>query len=38
LLEIINKKNSNISYRIILTGSLLTKNQIRSSKDIKKKI
>ena len=37
LINLINKKSKNISYRIILTGSLLTKNQIKSCKDIKTK-
>ena len=37
LLPIINKKSDNISYRIISTGSLLTKNQIESCKDINTK-
>ena len=39
LLTLINKKKiREISFRIILTGSLLTKNQIKSSRDVKKKI
>ena len=37
LINLINKKSKSISYRTILTGSLLTKNQIKSCKDIKTK-
>ena len=37
MINLINKKNKSKSYRTILTGSLLTKNQIKSCKDIKTK-